>query len=77
MVILILNVEKWGNYLSLSEGKLALIFFKVLESVNQNLEEDRRSLMSQVSLLLTQYHDLLTQTLEDKQHFHQEEKNFT
>ncbi|MPC92234.1 Protein Daple [Portunus trituberculatus] len=33
--------------------------------------------MSQVSLLLTQYHDLLTQTLEDKQHFHQEEKNFT
>ncbi|XP_047488647.1 girdin-like isoform X5 [Penaeus chinensis] len=50
---------------------------QVLQTLNVTLEEDRRSLMSQVSLLLTQYHDLLTQTLEDKQHFHQEEKNFT
>ncbi|KAK8405973.1 hypothetical protein O3P69_006998 [Scylla paramamosain] len=50
---------------------------QVLQTLNLTLEEDRRSLMSQVSLLLTQYHDLLTQTLEDKQHFHQEEKNFT
>ncbi|KAG7164113.1 Girdin-like 1 [Homarus americanus] len=50
---------------------------QVLQTLNMTLEEDRRSLMSQVSLLLTQYHDLLTQTLEDKQHFHQEEKNFT
>nr|XP_045601739.1 girdin-like isoform X2 [Procambarus clarkii] len=50
---------------------------QVLQTLNITLEEDRRSLMSQVSLLLTQYHDLLTQTLEDKQHFHQEEKNFT
>ncbi|XP_071537129.1 uncharacterized protein Girdin isoform X2 [Panulirus ornatus] len=50
---------------------------QVLQTLNMTLEEDRRSLMSQVSLLLTQYHDLLTQTLEDKQHFYQEEKNFT
>ena len=56
---------------------LFMVSFQVLETVNQNLEEDRRNLMSQVSLLLSQYHDLLTQTLEDKQHYHQEEKNFT
>jgi len=30
----------------------------------------------QVSLLLTQYHDLLTQTMDDKEHFHQEERCF-
>ena len=47
---------------------------EVLAQMNSSLEEDRRSLMSQVSILLTQYHDLLTQTLEDKEHFHEEEK---
>ncbi|XP_076028597.1 protein girdin isoform X5 [Oratosquilla oratoria] len=50
---------------------------QVLQTINSSLEDDRRNLMSQVSLLLTQYHDLLTQTLEDKQHFHEEEKSFT
>jgi len=42
--------------------------------MNNSLEEDRRSLMSQVSMLLQQYHDLLTQTLDDKEAFHEEEK---
>ena len=32
--------------------------------------------MSQVSVLLTQYHDLLTHTLEDREHFHNEERNY-
>ncbi len=50
---------------------------EVLAQMNGSLEEDRRSLMSQVSILLTQYHDLLTQTLEDKDHFHEEEKEYT
>ena len=31
----------------------------------------------QVSLLLYQYHDLLTQTLDDKEHFHEEERGYT
>ncbi len=44
--------------------------------MNMTLEEDRRSLMDQVSLLLTQYHDLLTQTMDDKDHFHREERCF-
>merc|ERR1719471_1769300 len=34
---------------------------EVLHQLNLSLEEDRKSLMSQVSLLLSQYHDLLTQ----------------
>ena len=35
------------------------------------------SFLPQVSLLLTQYHELLTQTLDDKEHFHEEEKVYT
>ncbi len=50
---------------------------EVLTQMNSSLEEDRRSLMQQVSILLTQYHELLTQTLEDKEHFHEEEKEYT
>ena len=33
--------------------------------------------MVQVSLLLYQYHDLLTQTLDDKEHYHEEERGYT
>jgi len=32
--------------------------------------------MSHVTVLLSQYHELLTQTIDDKEHFHEEEKNF-
>ena len=28
-------------------------------------------------MLLSQYHELLTQTMDDKEHFHEEEKYFT
>ena len=44
--------------------------------MNSSLEEDRRALMDQVSQLLSQYHDLLTQTMDDKEHFHEEEKYY-
>merc|ERR1712218_343064 len=50
---------------------------EVLAQLNMSLEDDRKSLMSQVSLLLSQYHDLLTQTMEDKEHFHEEEKYYS
>ena len=59
------------------EHSKALNRCEVLTQMNSSLEEDRKSLMSQVSILLTQYHDLLTQTLDDKEHFHEEEKVFT
>lgn len=45
--------------------------------MNQSLDADRRTLMDHVSQLLSQYHELLTHSLEDKQHYHTEEKNFT
>merc|ERR1711874_88491 len=50
---------------------------EVLHQLNLSLEEDRKSLMSQVSLLLSQYHDLLTQTLDDKEHYHEEEREYS
>ena len=49
---------------------------EVLSQVNSSLEEDRKNLMSHVSVLLSQYHELLTQTIDDKEHFHEEEKMF-
>ncbi|XP_068086065.1 girdin [Anabrus simplex] len=50
---------------------------EMLLQMNSGLEDDRRSLMEHVSRLLSQYHELLTHSLEDKQHYHMEEKNFT
>jgi len=49
---------------------------EVLGQVNSSLEEDRKNLMSHVTVLLSQYHELLTQTIDDKEHFHEEEKVF-
>merc|ERR1712223_465896 len=49
---------------------------EVLSQVNSSLEEDRKNLMSHVTVLLSQYHELLTQTIDDKEHFHEEEKVF-
>ena len=50
---------------------------EVLSQVNSSLEEDRKNLMSHVTVLLSQYHELLTQTIDDKEHFHEEEKYYT
>lgn len=50
---------------------------EVLQQWNNTLEEDKRNLVNQVSVLLTQYHELLSQTLEEKDHFHEETKNFS
>lgn len=49
----------------------------MLLQMNQSLDTDRRTLMDHVSQLLSQYHELLTHSLEDKQHYHTEEKMFT
>lgn len=48
----------------------------MLMHMNVTLDADRRSLMDHVSCLLTQYHELLAHSMEDKQHYHQEEKMF-
>lgn len=46
----------------------------MLLHTNTCLEDDRKSLMDQVSLLFSQYHELLTHALEDKEYYHSEEK---
>ncbi|XP_059095121.1 girdin-like isoform X2 [Tigriopus californicus] len=50
---------------------------EVLTKINNSLEDDRKGLMEQFSMLLSQYQELLTQTLNDKEHFHEEEKFYT
>jgi len=50
---------------------------QVLTQWNTTLEEDKRNLVNQVTVLLAQYHELLSQTLEEKDHFHEETKNFS
>ncbi|KAJ9582463.1 hypothetical protein L9F63_003156, partial [Diploptera punctata] len=49
---------------------------EILLQTNTGLEDDRRSLMDHMSRMLTQYHNLLSNTLEDKDHYHNEEKIF-
>lgn len=44
---------------------------------NVHLDIDRKTLMENVSQLLSQYHELLSHSLEDKQHFREEEKSYT
>lgn len=51
--------------------------FKMLLQMNADLDTDRKTLMDNVSQLLSQYHELLSHSLEDKQHFHEEEKSYT
>ena len=55
-------------------AKIQTLF--TFSQVNGRLEEDRKNMMSHVTVLLSQYHELLTQTIDDKEHFHEEEKNF-
>lgn len=45
--------------------------------MNSGLDNDRRSLMDHITLLFSQYHELLTHSLEDKEHYHMEEKMYT
>ncbi|VVC28168.1 Hypothetical protein CINCED_3A000638 [Cinara cedri] len=49
--------------------------YMVLQQMTSTFVEDRRSLMEHVTMLITQYHELLTQSLEDKEQYHLEEKN--
>ncbi|XP_037940477.1 girdin-like [Teleopsis dalmanni] len=50
---------------------------EMLLQMNSDLDTDRKTLMDNVSQLLSQYHELLSHSLEDKQHFHEEEKSYT
>ncbi|XP_076661314.1 protein girdin [Halictus rubicundus] len=50
---------------------------EMLLHMNAGLDKDKRSLMDHISLLFTQYHELLTRSLEDKEQYHMEEKMYT
>lgn len=62
--------------LELQIGKLSQRCEMLLQ-MNTGLDNDRRSLMDHVSQLFGQYHELLTLSLEDKEHYHTEEKLYT
>lgn len=49
---------------------------EMLIEVNKTLTTERKSLMDHISQLLTQYHELLINSLNDKEHYHNEEKFF-
>ncbi|XP_015438063.1 PREDICTED: girdin isoform X1 [Dufourea novaeangliae] len=50
---------------------------EMLLHMNAGLDKDKRSLMDHISLLFSQYHELLTRSLEDKEQYHMEEKMYT
>ncbi|XP_073840271.1 protein girdin isoform X2 [Musca autumnalis] len=50
---------------------------EMLMTQNADLDTERKTLMENVSHLLKQYHELLNLSLEDKKHFHEEEKSYT
>lgn len=54
---------------------IKIVFMQVLQQMTSTFVEDRKSLMEHVTMLITQYHELLTQSLEDKEQYHLEEKN--
>ncbi|KAL7299561.1 hypothetical protein TKK_0007639 [Trichogramma kaykai] len=49
----------------------------MMTHTNNVLESDRRSLMDQVTLVFTQYHELLQHSLEDREQHYMEEKIYT
>lgn len=81
----LLNTEMTGDLSSRTDQlkSLEIEFAKsthrcdMLFQMNSNLDTDRRTLMDHVSQLLSQYHELLEHSLDDKQHYHDEEKVFT
>ena len=49
---------------------------QVIEQLNCRLEEENRALMLQLATLLTQNQDLLTRSLESKDYYHEEQRNY-
>lgn len=60
--------------LELKFFKFFIGFFKMLTQLNGTLEEESRTLLRQMDVLIAQNQDLLTQALMDKEHYHAEEK---
>ena len=54
---------------------LNLLSFQLLSQKNSMLEEEQQSLMSHVSVLLSQYHELLYQVVSENGQFRKEENS--
>lgn len=67
----IIDPEQLRSYLRIFVSSQMLI------QNNADLDSERKALMDNVSQLLSQYQELLAISLEDKKHFHEEEKNYT
>ena len=50
---------------------------EMLLQMNSDSDFDRRSLIDHISLLFNQYHELMTNSSEAKEHYHMEEKMYT
>lgn len=48
----------------------------MLDQMNKTLEQENRHLLAQLSSLVVQNRDLMTQTMDSKDRFHEEEKQF-
>uniref|UniRef100_A0A1A9WTV2 HOOK N-terminal domain-containing protein n=1 Tax=Glossina brevipalpis TaxID=37001 RepID=A0A1A9WTV2_9MUSC len=51
-------------------------YSQTVQQQNRNLDSERKALMENLSDLLKRYHELLNISLEDKKHFHAEEKSY-
>lgn len=61
------------SFILKSESRF-ISLFQMFIHTNSTLEEDRKSSMKHISMLFSQYHELLTHALEDKEYYHNEEK---
>lgn len=51
-------------------------FVQSLSQLNSKLEEENRTLMMQLQALLNQNQEMLTQAMDSKDHFHEEERAY-
>ena len=73
------KLAKSGDHKTLLEIEVSTLNgrYEMFLQMKTGLEDDLCSLMDHVSMLLWQCHELLTHSLEDKEHFNMEEKIFT
>ena len=53
-----------------------MLLCQTMDLLNNKLEDENRTLMMQLQALLTQNQELLTQSLDSKDHFHEEQRGY-
>ena len=59
-----------------SNGCSNIVILQTMYQVNERLENENQALLLQIQQLLNQNHDLLTNALNSKDHFAEEEKQY-